>query len=112
MRYRTIYLVFLLLCNLLPHLPHKLVGNVQIAVEVEAGGFVVEVGAGLAFVEQLQRLLGRNGVPSTGSDTKRLSIVASLRDAFYRGWSPYPRLHSTSFRLSGVTKIAFLRNAK
>lgn len=45
---------------LIPLLPHKLVTNVQVAVEVEACGFVVEVGAGLAFVEQLQRFLRRN----------------------------------------------------
>ncbi len=51
---RTIRGQFIL--PLLPLFPHKLVDNVQIAVEVEAGGLAVEVSAGLAFVEQLQRL--------------------------------------------------------
>ena len=37
-------------------LPHKLIANIQIPVKVQPCRFVVEVGAGLAFVKQLQRL--------------------------------------------------------
>ena len=32
---------------------HELVGDIQIPIKVKAGGFVVQVGTGLAFVEQL-----------------------------------------------------------
>jgi len=45
---------------LIPLLPHKLITDIQIPIKVQPGGFVVEVGAGLTFVEQLQRFLGRN----------------------------------------------------
>ena len=45
---------------LIPLLPHKLITDIQIPIKVQPGGFVMEVGAGLAFVKQLQRLLGRN----------------------------------------------------
>ena len=33
------------------HLPHELISHIQIPVKVKAGGLVMQVGAGLAFVE-------------------------------------------------------------
>ena len=42
------------------HLPHKLIRHIQISIKVKASGLVMQVGAGLAFVKQLQRFLGRN----------------------------------------------------
>lgn len=38
-------------------------------------------------------------MPSTGSDTKRQSIVASPRDAFIVGGAPYPRLENRLYQL-------------
>lgn len=41
---------------LFPLLPHKLIRNIQIPIKIQTSRFVVEVGAVLAFVKQLQRL--------------------------------------------------------
>ena len=67
--------------------PHKLVGNVQIAVEIESGGMVV--------------------VPSIGSDTERLPMVASLRDAFYRGWRRTPDCTPLRYVCQGLLRLRF-----
>jgi hypothetical protein len=56
-------------------LPHKLIANIQIPVKVQPGGFVVEVGTGLAFVEQLQRFLGRD-VQTLGQLHGVLAVVS------------------------------------
>ena len=63
--------------NILPPillLPHKLVA-IQIPIEVQPRGLVVEVGAGLAFVEQLQRFLWRD-VQTFGQFHGDLAVVS------------------------------------
>lgn len=42
------------------HLPHELVSHIQVSIKIKASRLVMQIGAGLAFVKQLQGFHGFN----------------------------------------------------